>query len=366
MKVNVRRVQSGVAVASTLLAATGVGTLGCAGESESTEESNLDAVAANPGSGQIQLQFGGSGTLTPTLINSTTDEFVRVGESLKVVVPVWVLWEQLYPNDAMPGDDARLKKLKATVKLTYLDKTTTISTKTLTTTSWTGTSYSLEAVTGSGTVPKKTDSIQISITIKDSANTAVSATVAATQIGTVPVFGGDLPNKTLLFDNTVSAKRERVIDGDLPVKGSNLTIGFSDWRADQVVDKTTLNTQIGVASFGGRFGTYDAPIYGTLTYDVSVGYSLDGGKTWTELVLPANTASRILGSGRTDYEANLALPKTASQLLLYGHVKATLTADYSKYSNVKQKYYSDGQQVMIKEAWDNPTGANSNYTIPLQ
>lgn len=366
MKVNVRRVQTGVAAASTLLAATGVGTLGCADETGTSEESNLDVVAANPGAGQIHLQFGGPGTLSATLINSTTDEFVRVGESLKVTIPVWVLWEQLYPNDAMPGDDARLKKLKATVKLTYLDKTTQVSTKTLTTSSWTGTSYGLEAVTGSGTVPKKTDTIQITVTFKDSANAAASATLTAAQIGTVPVFGGDLPNKSLLMDNNGSTKRERVVDGDLPVKGSKLTIGFSDWRADQVVDKTSLNTQIGTASFGGRFGPYDAPIYGALSYEVSVGYSLDGGKTWTTLVLPASTASRLLGAGRTDYEAMLALPKTATQVLLYGHVKATLTADYSKYPTVKTKYYSDGQQVQLKEAWDNPTGANSNYVIPLQ
>ncbi|APR79036.1 Hypothetical protein A7982_04383 [Minicystis rosea] len=141
----------------------------------------------------------------------------------------------------------------------------------------------------------------------------------------------------------------------------------TDWRADQIVDKTSLNLQIGTPMYSGRFGTYEAPIYGTLVYDVAVGVSLDGGATFqTEQPLVANTASRVLGAGRTDYEGKVTVPSTAQKLLVYGHVKATLVADYTKFSNVAQKWYSDGQHVVLKDAYDNPSGSFSNSDFPLQ
>jgi hypothetical protein len=152
------------------------------------------------------------------------------------------------------------------------------------------------------------------------------------------------------------------------VKGSTATIGVSDWRADQIVDKTSLGTQIGTASFNGRLGTYIAPIYGQLMYQVAYGVSFDGGQTFhAEKALAANTASRLLmfGPNRTDYEATEVIPKTAPNMQMYLHIKAFLVVSYANYTN-PTKWYPDGAQIQIKEAWGNPSGPNTNYVFQLQ
>lgn len=367
MKVTVRRIQTGVAAASTLLAATGAGTLGCADDAETGETLDLTNEALNPGSGMLELQLGTPGTMNVALSSSTTDEFVRVGESLKFGLPAWILWETLYPNDPMPEDDARLKQLKATIKVAFVDKSTTLTTKTLSISTWAGTLYGLYAYTTQFTVPAKTDTLKMTLTIKDAANTAASVVLGQAQMSKIPVFGGDLPNKSLLLDNNNGVLRQRVVDGDLLVKGSTVTLGFTDWRADQIIDKLNLNTQIGNATFSGRFGQYQAPIYGTLVYEVSYGISFDGGQTFAaEKPLAPSTASRLVGAGRTAYEGKESIPGTATQLQMYAHVKAHLVADYSKYQNVTEKWYSDNQKVLLKEAYDNPNGAFTNYAFELQ
>lgn len=371
MKVHVRRVQTGVAAASTLLVATtGAAAIGCADETQSAEDYGSTDLALNPGSGQLELQLGTPGTINLQLTSSTTDEFVRVGETLKLAMPAWILWDTLYPNDGLP-DDARLKQLEATVKVSFLDKTTVLSTKTVSIASWASTLYGLYAYTTQLTVPAKTDTIKLTITLKDAANTTASVTLDQAHVSAVPVFGGDLPNKSLLFDNASGGVlRQRVVDGDLLVKGSTATIGYTDWRADQIVDKSSLNLQIGTATMSSRFGQVQAPIYGKLMYVVSYGISFDNGQTFQpEKAFTANTASRLLGlngAGRTDYETTEKIPGAAPNAQMYAHVKAYLVADYTPYANVTQKWYTDNQQVFLKEAYDNPNGAFSNYVFQLQ
>jgi hypothetical protein len=367
MKVTVRRVEAGVAAASTLLMATGAGTVGCAEDTQGSEEYGLNNEALNPGSGQIELQLGNPGTMNAQLTSSTTDEFVRVGEALKVQIPGWLLWETLYPNDPVPTDDARLKKLKMTLKVSFVDKTKVLSTKSLSTSTWTGTQYGLEAASAQFIVPAKTDLLKLTLTVKDAADATKSATLSDTQLTQIPVFGGALPDKSLLLDNNNGTLRQRVVDGDLLVKGSTVSLGYTDWRADQVVDKSSLNLQIGTAVFNGRFGQTTAPIYGAISYEVSYAVSFDGGQTFAaEKALTANTASRLVGAGRTAFEATQVVSKTATQMLLYAHVKAYMIADYSKYTNVSQQWYANNQQILLKDGYDNPSGAYSNYVFQLQ
>lgn len=366
MKVTVRRIQTGVAAASTLLAAAGGATLGCADEAAPDGAYDTGDQAINPGSAELELSLGLPGSMNLSLVNSTTDEFVRTGETLRFSLPAWLLWETIHPSDPLP-DDARLQQLTATIKVSFVDKTTTLSTKTVTITGWSGTLYGLYAHTAQFTVPAKTDTLKLTLTIKDTADPTASASLGQTQISQIPVFGGDLPNKSLLFDNNAGVLRQRVVDGDLLVKGSTMTLGFTDWRADQIIDKLSLNTQIGTALYSSRFGLTEAPIYGTLQYEVSYSISFDGGQTFgAETLLTANTASRLVGAGRTDYEGTAPIPAAATALAMYAHVKAFLIADYSKYSNVQQKWYADNQQVFLKEAYDNPNGAFTNYTFQLQ
>ena len=73
------------------------------------------------GSGTFDLG-GWPGYLSMTLGQSSTDEFVRAGETLDFRLPAWLLWETLYPNDPVPdgttqaGQD-RLKQLSTTVSV---------------------------------------------------------------------------------------------------------------------------------------------------------------------------------------------------------------------------------------------------------
>ena len=51
--------------------------------------------------------------------------------------------------------------------------------------------------------------------------------------------------------------------------------------------------------------------------------------------------------GRTDHEADLLAPAGAHELQMYAHVKAYLVADYAPYGDVTQKWYQDGERVLL-------------------
>src|SRR5262249_36615906 len=143
-------------------------------------------------------------------------------------------------------------------------------------------------------------------------------------------------------------------------------ITYTDWRADTLVDRSSINTQIGNAPGVGRFGNYTTPIFGTLVHEVTYGYAFDGGDWVDDQQLPANAASRLLNQGRTAFEANLDVPANKSKLSLYFHVRTYLIADYSQWGNVTDKWYQDQQKVLVRERWDNPNGAYSNYDFDLE
>ena len=85
-----------------------------------------------------------------------------------------------------------------------------------------------------------------------------------------------------------------------------LTIAFTDWRADVVVDKSLIDTQIGMALSGTRFGWITVPIYGKIVHEVSYGVYFDDGLGWRpEAMLSPNADSRYLGAGRTVYEGKI-------------------------------------------------------------
>ena len=368
MFVRIRRRRKLVALSATLVAVPA----GCAREYLDSQESVdhttaqvLAAVSKNPGSARVVLS-GFPGYYELQVVDSTTDEFVRVGETLRVTIPAWMLWEAAHPNESMPAD-ALLKKLTAKVKVAFLDRGHVLRTDTLTLESWAGTQYSLEGQSTDFVIPPKTDALAFSVVVRDASNPSVEATISQSELHSVWVFGGELPDKTLLFDNNAGALRERVIESGTIVKGAKVLFGYTDWRADQMVDKAKLNTQIGVATMSGRGGNYSAPIYGQLVYQLLYGASFDGGVTFqAEVELAGNTTSKILGGNRTDYEAPLVIPPGASQLQLYVHIKATLIADYSSYVNITEKWYSDNQHILIKEVWDNPNGPSTNYVIPTE
>jgi hypothetical protein len=371
VKVIVRRASTGVAAASTLLVAAG-GALGCGGDTEPalgfepTAEADLE-LSAGSATLVFDYQFGPGTEFGLDVQQSTTDELVRVGETLSIEIPAWILWQELYPLDPLPNDVERLKKLQGTVSLRPLDKGK-IATVTLPLVNFTGTDpYDLRAHTSTFVVPAKTDALGFEITIKDAMNPAASVVLPASSVRAVQVFGGELPNKTLFFDSSGPSRRQRVIEGNNIVAGSNFLFSFSDWRADVIVDKGSINTQIGIATVASRFGFVDVPIHGKLAHEVSYAVYFNDALGWRpETGLPATQTSRLLPFGRTSFEATINVPAKATKMALYAHVKTHLIADYSGYNNIKEKWYADNEQVLVKDQYDNPFGAFTNYDYSLQ
>src|SRR5207249_3110872 len=134
--------------------------------------------------------------------------------------------------------------------------------------------------------------------------------------------------KHIVFDNDFSTLRNRTIEGGNPIATSQLGITYTDWRADTVVDKSSIDTQIGTTISFGRFGTIEMPIYGDIKYEVSFGQAFDD--YWqAEAPLAATTTSRVLRlQGRTAFETSFFVPQYPHKIDMYFHVKAYLVVDY--------------------------------------
>jgi len=367
LKVKVRLTSSGVAAASGALLLAGA-PLGCAmGPDETGEEALGEAEEAlTPGSGTLELD-GFPGSYNVKLSFSTTDEFLRAGESLTMVLPVWLLWDKLYPGTPLDTDLTRLAKIGATLKVTSIDKTQAISTISVPVAGYSGgDNYSFVAKTKAFTVPSKADWISFEVSIADTEGAGATATILPEELPKLAIFGGELPKKSLYCDSVQSTKRQRVIEGDDPIAGSELQLVFTDWRADVIVDRSMIDTQIGKAITGTRFGMVEIPIYGRIEHQVSYGVYFDDGQGWrSEAPLTVNSNSRYLGLNRTTYEGNLKVPAKARRMEMYAHVKTYLVADYTPYSNITEKWYADNSSTLKADKYDNPNGAFTNYTFSV-
>lgn len=371
VKVIVRKAPTGVAAVSTLLVAAGSGNLGCAVEAETTVDEAVAESDLELGAGSAMLElgymFGQQAEFGFSVVQSTTDEFVRVGEELTVNIPAWLLWQELYPQSPLP-DTARLKQLTATLSVRFYDKAFIAGSFTKSIAAWSGSDPAdLDALAEPFIVPAKTDSILLHVVIKDTMDPSVMAELPVSLINPVAVFGGEMPKKTLLFDNVGAKYRQRIIEGDNLVAGSSVLIAVSDWRADAIANKGSLDAQIGTAQTATRFGLSTVPIYGKLVHEVSYAVSFNDGLGWRpEAALPPTALSRLLGAGRTSFEANLPIPAKASRMSLYTHVKTFLVADYSPFNNVVSKWYADNEKVLKADKYDNPFGPFTNYDYNLK
>lgn len=367
-----RSVQAGLAGMSGLVALSS-GVAACAAEEpqdESVESDESALTVSNPGTGVFSL---GWDYTTPIGFSfsakNSTDEYVRAGEKMTFAVPAHFLWQRLHPNEAVPDDVARLKKLSAKVKVVFVkDGGATTSTTVSTNGSFSGTqAYDLAALTAQFSVNKKAQSIRFEMVISDAADATKKATVASTELNEVPVIGGSLPTKTALFDNNGSTLRQRILEGGKPVAGANLAIAYTDWRAATVVDSSSIDRTIGNATSFGRFGSFQMPILGDLEYEITYAVAVDG--VWqAEQALTANAKSRLLPSfGRTAYEGLLALPKGAQKVEVYFHVKTYLVVSYDKFSNVGWRKYENGARLLVREKWDNENGMYAdNYDFTTE
>ncbi|HEY8077345.1 MAG TPA: hypothetical protein VIF62_24635, partial [Labilithrix sp.] len=307
----------------------------------------------DPGSGvfAVAWTYGTPTGYSFTLTQSTTDEYVRAGETMTFSLPAFFLWQSLYPNDAMPNDVARLEQLQAKLNVVFVKGGAPFATASAKTTStWHGSQpWDLTVDTTSFHVDKHAEGIRFELTITDATDASKTVTLAQTAFLEVPVIGGAIPNKTLLFDTLGSSLRQRVLEGGQPVSGANLAVAYTDWRAATLIDESKIDRTIGTATEHGRFGAFDMPILGDVVYDISFGSGIDD--AWSpEQALLADASSRLMPPyGRTAYEGSLAIPAGAKHVDLYFHVRAYVVADYSKWSDVKWKKYGDGERVLVAE-----------------
>jgi hypothetical protein len=367
----VRGIQTGLPLATGLLALSGVVTA-CTAEADAGDfDANESALSVtNPGTGVFELGWAyGTPTGYSFTANNSTDEYVRAQEKMTFSIPAYFLWSQLHPTEAMPTDLQRLTQLSAKVTISYYKQGASYSQTSVTTLSWQGDqAYSLTAGTGSFLVHRRAESMRFALEITDKGvSPPAKMTLDESSFFAVPVIGGTLPQKTLLFDSQGPTLRSRILEGGSPVRGAELAIGYTDWRAATLVDASTIDRQIGTATSFGRFGAVEIPIYGELQYEISCGAAVDG--AWQdEAPLAANAASRLMPPlGRIAYEGGVAIPKRAQSVALYFHVKAFLKVDYSRYPNVRSRRYEDGARFLVREKWDNENGvSNDNYDFTLE
>jgi len=378
LKVKVRKIGVAVAGATSMLA-LGQSTMGCAfdatPESGDGEEPTGQArQAIEPGSAtlMVQVQSWGDQEIGLTVQNATTDEFVRVGESLSVDVRASDFWWLAHPSGSTGYDDIdRLEKLNVQVTAYFYHNGTLGSSETVSLASWSDATSAWELIgtTDSFVVPDGTDVIQFSYQVTDAGDASVNLEIPREQASRVVVFG-DRPEKHIVFDNDFSELRERVIEGgDLP-RGRDVMVGYSDHRADTVANASALNTEIGTQKNHGRFGPDIIPIHGKLAHEVTLGMQVDG--VWgQEAPMVQRLDSAMVSrsqpwSRRFAFERRVSVPAVASQIAMFFHIKTYLEVDYSRYPNAVDRYYDDGDRILVSEVWDNNGGSGNDYHFDTQ
>jgi hypothetical protein len=175
-----------------------------------------------------------------------------------------------------------------------------------------------------------------------------------------------------------------VLDGGNLVGSGVLTIAYTHFRADAVATVQSIayqDTIIGKARNYGRFGPVITDIVGKVVHEISAGVQFDDGAGWhPETVMLANARSRertevyptttslswggVYGS-QTTYELATRVPDAATRASVYFHVKTYLVADYSGFMEVTEKKYTDGQRILLRESYDNPSGSGTNYDFAV-
>jgi hypothetical protein len=185
------------------------------------------------------------------------------------------------------------------------------------------------------------------------------------------VFGAFLPDKEVLFDQGANGQgRQRVIEGGPLAAGANVTLAYTDWRAQTIVNADSLNLAIGQGYNYSRTGEGTCSIDGMLAYVIQAMYSTDGGTTWQSATLDAVSPSDTLQDayGRTTYQATLTLANGATDFRVAFHVQAILTASPVNDQYILQWYqspngstYQLGQTYTLVDTWDNDATALGYY-----
>jgi hypothetical protein len=315
----------------------------------------------SPGEGTLAVDYLWSLSGPPQQMlyvnGGTSDEFVRVGEKLTATLPGWLI-VGLVQVEYGSVTEATLPDSKVQLRVTWMHGPATTSTQIVKVASWTGATYGWpDAVTEAFTVPADATGFRATI----EATSADGAKSGSQVLVETPVFGGDLPTKHVLFDlDGSTSPRLRVLERGAPVAGAELVVAYSDWRADRLVDAGSIDRRIGrVKTYNPRFGTAEGDVFGTVVHVISVGW--DVGKGFQETALVASPTSYVKGG--TSQETRLAIPANATKLSMFFHVKTYLVAKYPTYGEVTERKYAEGEWILVREKWDNPSGAGTNFSF---
>jgi hypothetical protein len=300
---------------------------------------------------------------------SGQDEFIRSGETITASLDYydlesflgWSEWESKYK------DHPELVTATLQIALWHPDGTITYLKKPV---SWKlagADSFTTVGIAEPFVVPQGIPQITFDFLIDNGSGIAKSLVAEYGIRADFPVFGAYLPAKLALFDNDGAGKpRTRVVEGGGLVPGATSTVSYTDWRADTLIDKSTLDLYIGKRYSGNRFGPVLVDAQGYLSYDVSAVYSTDGGRTWQSLKMDMHGSPAAIPhtwQSRVAYEGLLALAQGAQDIQIAYHVKARLVVTYQPGEIVDPKY-PNGAVIDLREAWDNNGGAN--YVISVE
>jgi len=342
---------------------------GCTADAQETEvgigtENNTEAIA---GSGAINLH-GFSLSYQST---SGGDEFVRVGEKMKVNVDFQNVVMLLGYRDsaataAINGDPS---KLKAIPKITYTKADGSTYDVSLQPVAWRqGASNITVGESQEFIIPKGVKKVAVEITAEYQTTGPQKVDLLAS--GGVQrdfvVFGAFAPNKLALFDTVGADRRTRVLEGGGAVKGAKLTVSVTDWRLDTIVDRLTLDTRIGDQQSGSRFGPSIVPANGTVEYEVEAVISTDSGATYRPLnlskVMKPDVFARADGF-RFAVQAETGIPANATGVKIAFHVKAFLQVPNFFPGQIMNARYAPGQRILLKDVWDNNN--RQDYQLPV-
>jgi len=379
MKVKVRKLGAAVITASNVVLAA-QGAVGCGSSAADAVAPDQHEVELGSASSAYSVTDPGSGVLTLngtwgdyqmecSLAESTTDEFVRSGETLALQIPAYQIWQALHPDHWEPPEVDRVKQTSVAVTALFYRDGEQVGSTTVKTSTWTGDDYwMLQAKTDTFVVPQGVDEVRFALAYTDAGDGTAAASVDASVVRPLTVFGGDLPDKAVLFDSDGTNLRNRVIEGGGPVAGANVLFGYTEYRADTVVDASKIDRRIGKAQGFTRFGTAIQDIYGELVHEVTMGVYFDDQQGWrAETPMTATTGSVFAPQPwRKVYQANVAVPANARKMQVYYHVKTWLVVDYSRYGSVTEQWYQQGQRILVAERWDNPQGPGTNFDLGVE
>lgn len=367
LKVSLRKASSLVATAALaqgLINCAAAGGLDVDGDEPSAYEEPIASASsaysvAEPGTATLKLDYHYAGYGSPDkefmVSESTTDEFVRSGETLTLEIPGWVI-VGLVQTDYDSVNNDNLPNVTGTVTVSFLKNGAPVGSKQVAFASWKDGDYGWKsALTESFVVPAGVTSLGFTIeaTSPDTGKTGVE------QEAQTPVFGGELPNKHLFFDLDGTSPRDRILERGSPVAGAELVVAYSGARADQVGHAFEVDRYVGkVKVFCERFGIQIQNVYGDVVHEVTVGYSFDGTQ-WAETTLVQSPKSYVAwGSSQ---EARLRIPSNATSMQSYFRVRTYLVARFPTGAEVIERKYNDGERVLVGEHWDNPAGAGTNF-----